>query len=63
VELDPRLGPRAINQFRRYRMTERLRAARPGVGLVLEFGAPVTGPLLLGQLSHFGFGMFVPDDE
>jgi hypothetical protein len=30
-------------------------------GLVLEFAAPVVGPLLLGQLSHFGFGMFEPD--
>ena len=44
-------------------MTVRLRTARPDVDLVLEFAAPVTGPLLLGQLSHFGFGMFVPDDE
>ena len=42
-------------------MNERLRDARPGVGLRLEFAEPVGGPMLLGQLSHFGFGVFVPE--
>lgn len=50
-----------VNQFRRYRMKERLARSRPGTGLVLEFASPVTGPLLLGQLSHFGFGVFAPE--
>ena len=50
-----------VNRFRRYRMNERLRDARPGVGLRLEFGEPVSGPVLLGQLSHFGFGVFAPE--
>lgn len=49
-------------RFRRYRMArERLRDARPGVGLRLQFAEPVGGPLLLGQLSHFGFGVFEPE--
>jgi CRISPR-associated protein Csb2 len=57
---DPTAG-KAI-QFRRYRMAkERLRDARPAVGLRLEFAEPIDGPLLLGQLSHFGFGMFAPE--
>lgn len=50
-----------VNQFRRYRMGERLRQSRMGVGLRLEFASPVRGPLLLGQLSHFGFGVFAPE--
>lgn len=32
-------------------------------GLTLEFTEPVEGPVLLGQLSHFGFGVFVPDER
>lgn len=50
-----------VNQFRRYRMTERLAKSRAGTGLVIELNSPVAGPLLLGQLSHFGFGVFAPD--
>jgi CRISPR-associated protein Csb2 len=48
-------------EFRRYRRRERLWHARPGLGLTLEFDQPVEGPLLLGQLSHFGYGIFVPE--
>jgi CRISPR-associated protein Csb2 len=61
VELASGMSARTVNQFRRYRTKERLRRSRPGAGLVLEFAAPVAGPLLLGQLSHFGFGVFEPD--
>ncbi len=50
-----------VTQFRRYRMNERLARSRAGTGLVLEFESPVAGPLLLGQLSHFGFGIFAPE--
>ncbi|MGH3246600.1 MAG: type I-G CRISPR-associated protein Csb2 [Trebonia sp.] len=50
-----------VNQFRRYRLKERLAHSRQGTGLALEFESPVTGPLLLGQLSHFGFGRFEPE--
>lgn len=56
---EPRAG--RVNEFRRYRMGERLRQSRMGTGLRLEFALPVRGPLLLGQLSHFGFGVFAAD--
>jgi CRISPR-associated protein Csb2 len=49
--------------FRRYRMKENLGKARRGLGLVLEFPEAVRGPLLLGQLSHFGYGVFAPEAE
>jgi CRISPR-associated protein Csb2 len=61
VELAPGMTARTVNQFRRYRTKEKLRQSRAGVGLVLEFESPVAGPLVLGQLSHFGFGIFEPD--
>jgi CRISPR-associated protein Csb2 len=51
-----------VNQFRRYRMGEKLRQSRMGVGPRLEFASPARGPLLLGQLSHFGFGVFAPEE-
>ena len=54
-------GAGRVNQFRRYRMTERLAKSRAGTGLALELESPVAGPLLLGQLSHFGFGVFAPE--
>jgi CRISPR-associated protein Csb2 len=49
-------------RFRRYRMKENLGKARPGLDLALEFPDEITGPLLLGQLSHFGYGIFVPEE-
>ena len=59
---------RWASEFRRCRTREPLAResrqrvqSRPGTGLRLEFAEPVEGPLLLGQLSHFGFGIFVPD--
>ena len=57
-----RPADRWARDFRRYRMTEQLSKSRPGLGLRLEFGEPVAGPLLLGKLSHFGYGIFVPDE-
>jgi CRISPR-associated protein Csb2 len=61
--IDPggRLPDRQALKFRRYRLTEHMDKSRPGLGLRLNFGQEVTGPLLLGQLSHFGFGIFVPE--
>ena len=46
--------------FRRYRLREVPGQQRVGLGLRLTFPRPVTGPLFLGRLSHFGFGMFLP---
>jgi CRISPR-associated protein Csb2 len=37
--------------------------SRRGLGLRLEFADPVPGPLALGQLSHFGFGLFAPSAD
>lgn len=57
------------SEFRRHRVTERRGgdnrrkaawASRPGLGLELEFDREIPGPLALGQLSHFGFGLFTP---
>jgi CRISPR-associated protein Csb2 len=63
--VSPQDGPtdRWAIEFRRYRVLERLKDSRRGLGLRLRFATSVAGPLLLGQLSHFGFGIFVPDRE
>jgi CRISPR-associated protein Csb2 len=58
---DDGLPDRWARDFRRYRMNEHLGQARPGLGLLLEFAEEVPGPLLLGQLSHFGYGVFEPE--
>lgn len=61
VALDARRPDRWALGFRRYRMTEDRSRSRAGLGLRLEFPEPVDGPLLLGQLSHFGYGIFAKD--
>ena len=55
--------------FLRHRPSARLRrdprqgqATQPPSMLRLTFTDPVTGPLALGHLAHFGLGLFVPDD-
>jgi CRISPR-associated protein Csb2 len=58
---EPRLPDQWALEFRRYRMIENMSKSRPGLGLRLEFADAVAGPVLLGQLSHFGYGVFVPD--
>lgn len=65
IEPGTRILDHWASEFRRRRTKERLtdsRASRPGLGLRLEFAEPVGGPLVLGQLSHFGFGLFEPED-
>ncbi len=57
---DRGLPDRWARDFRRYRLNERPDRSRPGLGLQLDFTDPVTGPLLLGQLSHYGYGIFQP---
>jgi CRISPR-associated protein Csb2 len=61
IEEEGRMPDRWASEFRRYRMTERMGKSRPGLGLRLEFAEAVRGPLLLGQLSHFGYGIFEPE--
>lgn len=46
--------------YRRHRPGEKLRDARRATGFELEFDEPVTGPISLGALRHFGLGLFVP---
>lgn len=58
---DGGLPDRWARGYRRYRLNEHLGQARPGLGLRLEFAEEVRGPLLLGQLSHFGYGIFRPE--
>jgi len=31
---------------------------RPGFHLLIEFDAPVMGPIVIGDSSHFGLGQF-----
>lgn len=62
VNTSPVLTDRWALDFRRYRLNEDLSRARPGAGLLLRFSEPVAGPMLMGQLSHFGFGIFEPVD-
>ena len=62
VEQRSAMVDRWSSEFRRHRITERRPRSRPGLGLRLEFPEPVTGSLVLGQLSHFGYGIFVPDE-
>ena len=62
VSPDEGIPDRWARDFRRYRLTETMDKSRPGLGLCLEFAEPVSGPLLFGQLSHFGYGIFEPDE-
>lgn len=49
-------------QFRRHRPdSERLRHARLAHGVRITFHEAVSGPLVLGQLSHFGLGIMRPE--
>lgn len=60
---DEGLPDRWALRYRRRRQAERLDKARRGLGLQLDFDKDVEGPLLLGQLSHFGYGLFAPCPE
>ena len=51
----------AAREFRRYRWKETMADRRDGVNLRITFSAPVRGPVSLGALSHFGFGLFRPE--
>jgi CRISPR-associated protein Csb2 len=48
-------------KYRRYRLAgERIHQQRAAHGLRLTFARPAGGPIALGQLSHFGLGLFRP---
>ncbi len=60
----PRLrGPRVRwLEYRRWRGRHRPATPHP-YGFRIELAEPIRGPLALGFGSHFGLGLFVPDDE
>ena len=60
VDLQLRTGPWL--DFQRLRPGERKSGAldRRVVGLQIELAEPISGPLVLGALSHFGLGIFLP---
>lgn len=47
-------------EFRRHRIAESLRDARPAFTVEVTFPVEVAGPLAVGALSHFGLGLLVP---
>jgi len=55
------LVPGAWMRFRATRPGSSRRAAPAVVGVRLRFADPVRGPIALGGLSHFGFGLLAPD--
>lgn len=63
LEITPELIPGDWLAYRRHRVTEKLRDARPARGLRVVLREPVPGPLTLGALTHFGLGLFAPDSE
>jgi CRISPR-associated protein Csb2 len=63
VNAEEGLPDRWAREFRRYRLSEEMDKSRPGLRLRLEFGQKVCGPVVLGQLSHFGYGIFTPDGQ
>lgn len=46
--------------FRRRRLREQRGNSRQGFSVQVTLSEPVVGPLVLGQLSHFGAGLFIP---
>lgn len=61
VEVAPAPVGRQPLEFRRYRIRERINDARRAFHVRIIFAKRVDGPLVLGALSHFGLGLFVPD--
>lgn len=50
-------------RFRRYRVGERSDRRRQGLGLRVTFAEEITGPVIFGRLSHFGYGLFMPTPQ
>ena len=51
-----------VRRYRRYRLPpkETMGASRRAAMAQIQFRQPVEGPIVLGSLSHFGLGLFVP---
>lgn len=56
-----RLRPIQFKRFRSKRLDDGGRRAAGAFRII--FPEPVTGPICLGHSSHFGMGLFVPDEE
>src|SRR5579884_926219 len=54
-------GQTRLDAFRRSRIGERTR--HPVVGATVTFDQPITGPLVLGRLAHFGLGQLRPQRD
>lgn len=61
VEVTPAPAGRQPLEFRRYRINERINDSRRAFHVRIAFAERVDGPMVLGALSHFGLGLFVPD--
>lgn len=57
--------PGDIRRHRRYRLPpkETMAANRRAAMVEVRFEHPVEGPISLGALSHFGLGLFLPQDD
>lgn len=60
-ELDRHDGGIPASRYRRYRVNQTMRDARPGVWLDMVLNEEVCGPVALGGLSHFGLGLFASE--
>lgn len=51
-------------RYRRYRLPpkETMGASRRAVMAQIDFDQPVKGPIVIGSLSHFGLGLFLPSE-
>jgi CRISPR-associated protein Csb2 len=47
-----------LRDYRRYRLNESMAARRRGFRVTIQLDRAVQGPVSLGALSHFGFGLF-----
>lgn len=54
----PWAEPQPVRDFRRYRLGETMAQRRRGFRIEFELDQPINGPVVLGSLSHFGFGRF-----
>lgn len=57
--IDTRSSTSQLPEFRRRRISASISKNRQSVYAHVKFNVPVSGPLFLGALSHFGFGHFV----
>ena len=54
-----------VRRYRRYRLPpkETMGSSRRALMAEIQFDRPVEGPIVLGSLSHFGLGLFVPSES